>query len=166
MIETIAQAYVLQRLDGTLTTLRSRHLRVVHQRQLHVLDGCGLSQQVIVLKHETNLTVAQTSTLCLRHLTHRDTIQIILTTGGSIETAQLVEQGRLTRARGTLYGNELALVDLERHATEGLHRLAAHLEIALDVIQFNNYFLIFIHIVVSFYSPPSQGGVGGESVTS
>ena len=76
--------------------------------------------------------------LRLRHRAHGDAVQVILAAGGRVETAQLVQQRRLATARRALDGDELALIDLERHTTQGLHRLGAYLEVALHVLQLDN----------------------------
>ena len=70
VIHSVTQSYSLQGLDSLLATFSSRNLRVVHQWQLHIFQGCGLRQQVVVLEHEANLTVPQTGTLRFRHRTN------------------------------------------------------------------------------------------------
>ena len=140
MLQTVAQSYGLQCLDGSFAALGSRYFRVVHQRQFHVLDGGRLGQQVVVLEHEAYLTVAQMGALCLRHRAHGNAVEEIFARGRGVEASQLVEQRRLARTRGPLNGDELALVDLERHAAQGLHRLGAHLEVALHVLQLDDDF--------------------------
>ena len=134
VVHTVAQSYGLQGLDGFLPTLGSGDLGVIHQRQLHILQGGRLRQEVITLEHEADLTVAQFGALGLRHRANADAIEEVLTRRGGIQTAQLVEQRRLAGTGGTLNGDELALVDLERDTTQRLHRLLAHLEVALDVL--------------------------------
>ena len=132
--QTVAQTDGLQRLDGCTATLARIVLRVVHQGQFHILYSGGLGQQVVVLEHEANLLVAQMGTLRLRHGADGNTVEQILARGGGVQTAQLVEQRRLARTGGSLDGDKLALVNLERDTTQGLHRFGAHLEVALYVL--------------------------------
>lgn len=93
MIEPLAQPHLVEGCDGCLATLLGAVLGVVHQGQFHILHGCGLGKEVIVLEYETYLAVAQTGSLVLGHGANADTVEIILARGGGVETAQLVEQG-------------------------------------------------------------------------
>ena len=82
MIESLAEAHSLQRLNGTLLALLGTNRSVIHQRQLHILHTRGLRQKVIVLEDEAYLTVAQYGTLRLRHRSDTDTVKIILAREG------------------------------------------------------------------------------------
>ena len=87
VFQTVAQSNGLEGADGSLAALAGIELVVVHQRQLHVLDGRSLRQQVVVLEHEAYLLVAQVGTLCLRHRAHGNAVQDILSAGGRVQTA-------------------------------------------------------------------------------
>ena len=77
MIESLAEAHSLQRLNGTLLALLGTNRSVIHQWQLNILHTRGLLQKVIVLEDEAYLTVAQYGTLRLRHRPDADTVKII-----------------------------------------------------------------------------------------
>ena len=62
MHQAVAQAYGNQRIDCFLIPLGCAIGWVVHQRQLYVLDRCRFRQQVVVLKDESDLAVAQGGT--------------------------------------------------------------------------------------------------------
>ena len=144
MFQTVAQAHGLQSLDGSLAALLGVIFRIVHQRQFDVLHSGGLRQQVIVLEDEAYLLIPEVGALRLRHRTDGNAVEEILARGWGVETAELVEQCRLAATRRALDGDKLALVNLERHTAQRLHRLGAYLEVALHVLQFDDYFLVHI----------------------
>ena len=98
VVQTVAQTYGLQGLDGCTATLTGIVLVIIHQRKLYVLYGGGLRQQVVVLEHEANLLIPQVGTLGLRHGAHGDAVEEVLATRGGVQTAQLVQQRRLAGA--------------------------------------------------------------------
>ena len=65
-------------------------------------------------------------------------------TVGHVEASELIEQRRLARTRFAHDSDKLALVYLERHTAQRMHRLVAHEEVALHVVEFYYYFL-FVH---------------------
>ena len=133
--QAVAQPHGLQCRDGTLAPLGRLVLRVVHQRQLDVLDGRGLRQQVVVLEDEADLAVAQRRPLVLVHRAHRDAVEVVLPRRRRVEAAQRVEQRRLPGSRRTHDRHELPLADRERHPAQGVDRLVADPEIAPDLFQ-------------------------------
>ena len=62
MQHAVAETDVAERLFGPFPSLCGRVGRVVHQRQLDVLQRRSFGQQVIVLEDETDLAVAQRGT--------------------------------------------------------------------------------------------------------
>ena len=79
MIQSAAQSHGLQCRHGPVETLLRANLRVVHERQFHVLHARGLGQEVVVLEYETNLPVAKHGPLRLRHGAHGDAVEQVLT---------------------------------------------------------------------------------------
>ena len=59
VLHTAFQAHELQGRYRTVAAFTGGHVAVVEQRQLHVLDGRGARQQVVILEHEADFTVAQ-----------------------------------------------------------------------------------------------------------
>ena len=140
VLQAVAQADGHEGVDGAAAAFGGADRGVVHQGQLDVLHRRGFRQQVVVLEDEADFAVAQHGALGLRHGAHAGAVQQVFAAGGGVEAAQRVEQGRFARARGAHDGDELALVDGERHAAQGVHRLVAHLEVAADVVKFDDCF--------------------------
>ena len=135
VVEAVAQPHGPQRLDGLLPAPGRRVGRVVHQRQLHVLDGGGLGQQVVVLEHEAYLAVAQCGALVAAHGAHRVPIEVIVAGRRRVEAAEGVEQRALAAARGAHDGDELTLGHHKRHSAQRVHRFGAHAEVAPYIVE-------------------------------
>ena len=147
VLQAVAESHGLQGGNGSLATLSAVVFLVVHEGQLHVLHGGGLRQEVVVLEYEANLAVTQTGTLTAAHGAHADAIEVVLAAGGGVEASELVQQGGLAGARGAHDGDELTFINLEGDASQSLHRLVAHLEVAADVIELDDYFLFHYLLV-------------------
>ena len=142
MVESLAQSYSLQSFDGTLLALFCADGRIVHQRQLYILYARGFRQEIVVLEDEANLAVAQDGSVVAAHLAHAHAIQVIFTLGRGVETAQLVEQGGFAGTRLTHNGNELALVDLEAYAFQGVDGFITHKKVAAHVVELDHHLLV------------------------
>ena len=146
MVESLAQSYSLQSFDGTLLAIFCADGRIVHQRQLYILYARGLWQEIVVLEDEANLAVAQDGSVVAAHLAHAHAIQVIFTLGRGVETAQLVEQGGFAGTRLTHNGNELALVDLEAYAFQGVDGFITHKKVAANIVELYHHLLVLVVI--------------------
>ena len=148
VLQTIAETNFDKCLDGTRAALLGLDFGIVHQGQFDVLDGRGLGQQVVVLEDETNLAVTELGALIAAHPAHRHAIEVVFARSGCVEATYLVEQCGFARARSALDGHELTFVDLERDTTERMDHLVADLEVAANVLEFDDDFsIVFAHIV-------------------
>ena len=146
MIESLAQSYSLQSFDGTLLAFFCADGRIVHQWQLYILYARGLRQEIVVLEDEANLAVAQDSSVVAAHLAHAHAIQVIFTLGRGVEAAQLVEQGGFAGTRLTHNGDELALVDLEAYAFQGVDGFITHKKVAANIVELYHHLLVLVVI--------------------
>ena len=142
VIESLAQSHSLQSFDGTLLAFFCIDGRIVHQRQLYILHARGLRQQIVVLEDEANLAVAQDGSVVAAHLAHAHAVQVIFALGRGVEAAQLVEQGGFAGTRLTHDGDELALVDLEAYAFQGVDGFVAHKKVATHIVELDHNLLV------------------------
>ena len=98
VVQSVAQAYGFQCFDGCLLALAGGVGLVVHQRQLDILHGCGLGQQVIVLEDEAYLAVSQDGAFAATHSPDGRAVQDVFAAGGRVQASELVEQGALAGA--------------------------------------------------------------------
>ena len=107
-----------------------------------------LDEQIVVLEDEADLAVAELGALIAAHPTHRHAIEEVFARGGRVEATYLVEQCGFARARSALDGHELTFVDLERDTTERMDHFVADLEVAANVLEFDDDFsIVFAHIL-------------------
>ena len=161
MLQTVAEANFDECLDGTRATFLGFDLGIVHQGQFDVLDRCGLGQQVVVLEDEADLAVAELGALIAAHPAYRHAIKEVFARGGRVEATYLVEQCGFARARSALDGHELTFVDLERDTTERMDHLVADLEVAANVLEFDDDFsIVFAHnYLLLFLRGPGMNGL-------
>ena len=108
-------------------------------------DGDG-EQYYEVSEDEADLAVAQDGSVVTAHLAHAHAIQVIFALGRGVETAQLVEQGGFAGTRLTHNGDELALVDLEAYAFQGVDGFITHKKVAAHVIELYHHLLVLVVI--------------------
>ena len=92
----------------------------VEHRQFHVFRGRGAGQQVETLEDEADLAVPQAGPLVARHLHDLFAVQPVAAAGGVIEAAQRIHERGLPRARRAHQGHELAVIDIQRNALQGM----------------------------------------------
>ena len=116
-------------------------LRAVEQRQLDVVERGRARQQVEALEHEADLLVAHARQLVLRRLGHVLAVEHVLTGRRPIEAAGDVHERRLAGAGRPGDGDELALLDVERHAAQRAHDVFAHSIFFGEIPHRNNWHL-------------------------
>src|SRR2546422_902854 len=114
--------------------VRRRHARV-DQRQLHVVERGGARQQVEGLEDEPDFLVADARQLVVGEVAHFQTVEPVLARGGGVEAADEVHERRLPRSRRAHHGHVLVLADLEAHAAQRAHDLAAHVVVAGELVR-------------------------------
>ena len=119
-------------------TLAVRHVGVIHQRQLHVLQCRSARQEVVGLKHKANLSVADVRQFVFAPLPDRDAINEILARSRLVEATKDVEQGRLAATRRAHDAHELALTNVERHAFKRVNFLTANDKRPLEVLNLDD----------------------------
>ena len=88
--------------------------------------------------------------------------EIFINTGSTpiIPNIEGIQQSRLSGARCTHDGDKLAFTDGERDAAQGMHGFVPHLEVAFDILKFNDCFIhnSFLCIIFrsSSYFPEGQ----------
>src|SRR3989441_139101 len=130
----VAEPHALQRPRGLLAACLRRHARV-DQRQLHVVERGGARQQVERLEDEPDFLVADARQLVVGEVAHLLAVEPVLARGGSVEAADEVHEGRLPRSRRAHHGHVLVLADLEAHAPQRAHDLAAHVVVAGELVR-------------------------------
>jgi hypothetical protein len=91
------------------------------QREFHVLDGCEYRNQIECLKHEAHLRGAMRGATRIGHRLEVLAGNGNRSRGDVVEAGQAVQQGGLARTRGTHQGHELARVDDQVDASQGIH---------------------------------------------
>src|SRR5688500_6447036 len=89
----------------------------VEQRQLDVVERRGAFEEVESLEHEPNFLVPDVRELVLRQLRDVAAVELVDAARRTVQTAGNVHEGRLARSGGTGHGDELARLDLDRHAS-------------------------------------------------
>jgi|GEM_PF-2282218 len=119
VLEARRQTHALQRRQRALAALAAGHVAVV-QRHLDVVQHVEVGDQVEGLEHETDLLVAQARALVVVHAVHVDAIEQVFAAGEILQQPGDGQERGLARARRPGDGDELALVDLEREAAQGV----------------------------------------------
>src|SRR5262249_50434289 len=98
----------------------------IEQRQLDVAERAGALQQHILLKHETDLLVADRREPAVAQAADIHAVEQVAALGGLVEAADDIHQRTLAAARRPHNRHYLALRDRERDAAQGLDFDIAH----------------------------------------
>ena len=117
MVGAVREADAAERLQGALAAGPAVEAGIDH-RQFDIAQRVHARQQVELLEDEADLAVAQARQAVGIEALDRGARRGVLPAGRPVEAADEVHEGRLARARRTHDGDEIALVDVERHAVE------------------------------------------------
>src|SRR3989442_92683 len=87
------------------------------------------------LEHEPDLLVADARQLVVGQVAHFQAVEPVLARGGGVEAADEVHERRLPRSRRPHHRHVLVLADLEAHAAQRVHDLAAHVVVAGELVR-------------------------------
>ena len=124
MAGAVGQAHELQQLLGTRLGLGTR-LTADEGGNHDVLDGRKLGQQLVELKHEAQVAVAEVAERPLRQGGSVDAIDTYRTAVGAVEGADDLQQGGLAGTAGANDAHHLAFVDVQVDALQHLKRAEA-----------------------------------------
>ncbi len=106
---------------------------LVEQRDLDVFDDRVLRQQVVGLEDEADVAAADLGELVVVHVGDVFVAEEIMAAGAAVEAAEQVQQRGFARAGRAHQGDEVAFLEVERHAGEGGHDDLFHL-VVLDEV--------------------------------
>ncbi len=107
---------------------------LVEQRDLDVLDDRVLRQQVVRLEDEAEVAAADLGELVVVHVGDVLVAEEVMAAGAAVEAAEEVQQRGFAGAGRAHEGDEVAFLEVERHAREGGHDDLFHL-VVLDQIR-------------------------------
>ena len=113
----VREADAAERLQGALAAGPAVEARIDH-RQFDIAEGVDARQQVELLEHEADLAVAQARQAVGVEALDRRAGEPVVAAGRPIEAADQVHEGGLARAGRPHDGDEIARLDVERHAVE------------------------------------------------
>jgi hypothetical protein len=132
VLGTLGEAHACEARLGARMAFGRLHPGIDH-RQFDVLERARARQQVELLEHEADAAVADRRERIAGQALDRLARQTVGAAGGLIEAAEDVHQRALARARSAHDRDELAGVDVEAHAAQGMHLLVAH-RVGLDQV--------------------------------
>ena len=122
MVTPVAQADLLQRLEGALSAFTVRNDgQVVKHRQLDILQGAGARQEIEALKHEAKFLVAEHGQLFAVKPGHANAIEHIVSAGGLVEASEHVHEGGFARAARAHDRHKIPALDFQVDAAHGFH---------------------------------------------
>ena len=124
MLGSIGQAERSKQFFSAHVAVLTRHTGI-DRRHFHVLQGSGVADQVVALKHETERLAAQARQFVAIERGDIRSHEAVLPAGRTVETADEVHQGGLARAGCAHDGDEFARIDLQTHAMQHFDRKIA-----------------------------------------
>jgi hypothetical protein len=122
MLGPMRNLHILQRGADTSLALTCRHILVVKQRQLHVLEHREVIDEIEALKDEPDAVPAQHRELAFAPAGDVLVREPVFTAGGAVEHAHDVQQRGFATARWPHDGDEFAPCNLQIETAQG-HRL-------------------------------------------
>ena len=119
VVQPLVDGHAAQRRMRPQLALLARAGRV-DERQHHVAQHGGARQQVERLEHEAEARSADLGQLVVAIIGHVHAFQQVVAARGRVETAEQVHERGLARARRAHDGEELPLLDGQRHAAQGV----------------------------------------------
>ena len=97
VVEPVGEADALERLTGTFAPLAGGNPPGIDHRQLDILERRRPCQEVEVLEHEAEVTIADRGALVLGERHHLPAVEPVAPGRGPIEAAERVHERRLAR---------------------------------------------------------------------
>jgi len=119
--------------------LAQRHeVTLVHHGQDHIFHRVDLGEQVVRLKNETQLPVADRGQRFFGKVADIFIVEVITPFRWAVQTAQNIHQSAFPGAGRSHDGHKLAFFDVEAHAVQRGYLNITHTVNFLDVFCFNN----------------------------
>jgi hypothetical protein len=128
VLGTIGQPHLRQAGQGPLPARGAVQCRIVVKGQFHVAQGAHPVQQVKFLEHEPQCAAAEGGQGGIVEPAHVIAPDQHLAGIGLIETAEDMQQGRLSGARGSDDGDVVTVVNGQIHPAQRFDQLIAHAE--------------------------------------
>ena len=112
----------------------------VHEWEFDVLEGGGAREEVVVLEDEADVLVANVGELIFVEAADLFFVEVVLAGGGLVEASEDVHEGRFSGAGWPHDGDELALMNDDVYALEGLDRHLAHDVVLAQIADFDDFF--------------------------
>ena len=128
----------LESLDGPAAPFGGGNLRIVQERQFHVLDGGGAAQEVVALENETDFLAADAGERVPFQLFGVLAVQYVVSCRRPVHAPEYVQHGGLPGTACPHDGHEFAFMYVKRYASERMDGLFAHFEVAAQVLDRKN----------------------------